>query len=98
MKPETEFEIKPQQRISLGIREIIDNRELLYFFTWRDIKVKYKQTVLGFAWAVIQPIMMVIIFTFFSVSYFVCISVSDCAEFFWYTESLSWMIFSNTAA
>ncbi len=40
-------------------------RELFYFFTWRDIKIKYKQTVLGFLWAVLQPLMMMLIFTFF---------------------------------
>ena len=40
-------------------------RELFYFFTWRDIKVKYKQTILGFLWAVLQPIIMMVIFTFF---------------------------------
>ncbi|MBI1768776.1 MAG: ABC transporter permease [Bacteroidetes bacterium] len=40
-------------------------RELFYFFTWRDIKIKYKQTVLGFLWAILQPLMMMFIFTFF---------------------------------
>lgn len=40
-------------------------RELFYFFTWRDIKIKYKQTVLGFLWAILQPLLMMLIFTFF---------------------------------
>jgi lipopolysaccharide transport system permease protein len=40
-------------------------RELFYFFTWRDIKIKYKQTVLGFAWAILQPLVMMGIFTIF---------------------------------
>lgn len=40
-------------------------RELFYFFTWRDVKVKYKQTVLGFLWAVLQPVLMMVVFTFF---------------------------------
>jgi len=40
-------------------------RELFYFFTWRDVKIKYKQTVLGFLWAILQPLMMMVIFTFF---------------------------------
>ncbi len=95
MKPETEFEIKPQQRISLGIREIIDNRELLYFFTWRDIKVKYKQTVLGFAWAVIQPIMMVIIFTFFFGKTLAVPSDNVPYPIFVFAGLLLWNIFSN---
>ncbi len=40
-------------------------RELFYFFTWRDIKIKYKQTVLGFLWSILQPLLMMVIFTFF---------------------------------
>jgi ABC-type polysaccharide/polyol phosphate export permease len=40
-------------------------RELLYFLTWRDIKVKYKQTAMGAAWAIIQPLFMVIVFAVF---------------------------------
>jgi len=40
-------------------------QELFYFFTWRDIKIKYKQTSLGFLWAILQPLMMMLIFTFF---------------------------------
>jgi lipopolysaccharide transport system permease protein len=46
-------------------KELWRYRELFYFFTWRDIKIKYKQTVLGFLWAVLQPLMMMIIFTLF---------------------------------
>ncbi len=40
---------------SLQARELWQHRELLYFLTWRDIKVRYKQTILGLAWAVLQP-------------------------------------------
>lgn len=46
-------------------KELWRYRELFYFFTWRDVKVKYKQTVLGFLWAVLQPLFMMLIFTFF---------------------------------
>lgn len=60
-----EYEIKPQHKITIGIRELWEYRELFYFFTWRDIKVKYKQTVLGFLWAIIQPLFMAFIFTSF---------------------------------
>ncbi|MBC7694104.1 MAG: ABC transporter permease [Burkholderiales bacterium] len=60
-----EFEIKPQRKFSLGIKELWDYRELFYFFTWRDVKVKYKQTVLGFLWAIIQPLFMTVVFTVF---------------------------------
>jgi lipopolysaccharide transport system permease protein len=46
-------------------QELWRYRELFYFFTWRDIKIKYKQTVLGFLWAILQPLLMMLIFTFF---------------------------------
>lgn len=59
------YEIKPQQKIGLGFGELVTYRELFFFFTWRDIKVKYKQTVLGFAWAILQPLLMMVIFTVF---------------------------------
>ncbi len=58
-----EYEIKPQNRIRLGVRELWEYRELFYFFSLRDIKVKYKQTVLGFLWAVLQPLIMALLFT-----------------------------------
>ncbi len=60
-----EFEIKPQKKLSLGLNELWEYRELFYFFTLRDIKVKYKQTVLGFLWAVLQPLVMALLFSFF---------------------------------
>ncbi len=60
-----EFEIKPRDKVSIGLKELWDYRELFYFFTWRDVKVKYKQTVLGFLWAILQPLFMTIVFTLF---------------------------------
>ncbi|MDI1354072.1 MAG: ABC transporter permease [bacterium] len=60
-----EFEIKPQNKFSFGLKELWEYRELFYFFTLRDIKVKYKQTVLGFLWAVLQPLVMALLFSFF---------------------------------
>lgn len=60
-----EYEIKPQTKLSLGLKELWEYRELFYFFTIRDIKVKYKQTVLGFLWAVLQPLVMALLFSFF---------------------------------
>lgn len=46
-------------------QEFVRYKELFYFFTWRDIRIKYKQTALGFLWAVLQPLFMMIIFTLF---------------------------------
>ena len=60
-----EYEIKAQSRFGLGLKELWEYRELFYFFTLRDIKVKYKQTVLGFLWAVLQPLAMTFLFTYF---------------------------------
>ena len=50
---------------SLGLSEIWAYRELLYFLVWRDVKVRYKQTALGAAWAVLQPLMTMLVFTVF---------------------------------
>jgi lipopolysaccharide transport system permease protein len=55
--------IEPSSRLTLGLRELWDYRELLYFLVWRNIKVRYKQTAIGAAWAIIQPLMTMIIFT-----------------------------------
>src|SRR5437899_10795006 len=60
----TEYEIKSSASL-FNLAELWQYRELFYFFTWRDIKVRYKQTVLGFFWAVLQPLVMMFIFTFF---------------------------------
>jgi lipopolysaccharide transport system permease protein len=58
--------IRPSQGwVSLKLGELWAYRELLYFLTWRDIKVRYKQTVLGAAWAIIQPLMTMMVFSLF---------------------------------
>ncbi len=49
----------------LGLRDLWHYRELLFFFAWRDIKVRYKQTVLGAAWAVLQPLLLMTVFWLF---------------------------------
>lgn len=55
--------ITPPHGLSLRLNELWRYRELFYFFTWRDIKVKYKQTTLGIAWAVLQPLALMVLFT-----------------------------------
>jgi len=58
--------IEPPQRLELvNVRELWQFRELLFFLAWRDVKVRYKQTLLGAAWAVLQPAMMMVVFTVF---------------------------------
>jgi len=55
----------PSAWTAIGFRELWEYRELLYFLTWRDIKVRYKQTALGAAWAIIQPVFMMVVFSLF---------------------------------
>jgi len=58
--------IRPSQGwVAIKFRELWKYRELIYFFVWRDIKVRYKQTVLGAAWAIIQPVCTMIVFSIF---------------------------------
>lgn len=51
--------------VGIKVRELWVYRELLYFLIWRDVKVRYKQTLLGVAWAVIQPFMTMVVFSLF---------------------------------
>jgi lipopolysaccharide transport system permease protein len=51
--------------VPLQLGELWHYRELLYFLTWRDIKIRYKQTVLGAAWAIIQPLLTMVVFSIF---------------------------------
>ena len=51
--------------ISLQLRDLWRYRELVFFLTWRDISVRYKQTVLGAAWAIIQPFFTMLVFSIF---------------------------------
>ena len=51
--------------VPVRLRELWEYREVLYFLVWRDIKVRYRQTVIGAAWAVIQPFMTMIVFAIF---------------------------------
>jgi lipopolysaccharide transport system permease protein len=51
--------------VSLNLGELVRYRELIYFLTWRDIKVRYKQTVLGAGWAILQPFLTMVVFSIF---------------------------------
>lgn len=60
------FRIQPSRGwVMLHLGELWEYRELLYFLTWRDVKVRYKQTVLGAAWAILQPFMTMVVFSVF---------------------------------
>ena len=51
--------------VALRLGEVVAYRELLFFLVWRDLKVRYKQTILGVAWAVLQPLLTMLVFTLF---------------------------------
>ncbi len=59
-----EITIKPKKTISwVDLTELWQYRELLYFFSWRDLKVRYKQTAIGVVWAIFQPFITMVVFT-----------------------------------
>ncbi len=55
----------PKGWFEINLREVWASRELLYFFVWRDLKVRYKQTAIGVGWVVIQPLLTMMVFSFF---------------------------------
>jgi lipopolysaccharide transport system permease protein len=91
------FFIKPEQGlISLGSRELWEYRELLYFLVWRDIKVRYKQTVLGAAWAIIQPVFMMVVFSLFFGRLAKVPSDGIPYPIFVYCALLPWQLFAHS--
>jgi lipopolysaccharide transport system permease protein len=81
---------------SLNLRDLWVYRELIYFLTWRDLKVRYKQTILGAAWAVLQPFMQMVVFTFLfgRLANFEA-QVSVPYPIFSYTGLLPWGLFAK---
>lgn len=90
------FEIRPSSGWRLlDLRELWAYRELIYFLTWRDIKVRYKQTAIGVAWAVLQPLSLMLVFTLF----FARIANPSSGipyPLFAYAALLPWQLFSRT--
>jgi len=90
-------EIRPSRGwSSLNLRDLWKYRELLYFLTWRDIKVRYKQTVLGAAWAVIQPFFTMIVFSIFFGGLAKVPSDGVPYPIFSYVALLPWQLFANS--
>src|SRR6266540_7242334 len=89
--------IEPQQGWRLiDWKEIWAYRDLLYVLTTRDIKVRYKQTVLGFAWAIIQPVMMMVVFSIFFGGLAKMPSDGFPYPIFVYAALLPWTFFANS--
>lgn len=85
----------PKGWIPVNLRELWAYRELLYFLTWRDVKIRYKQTVLGFAWAVIQPLFMMVVFSLFFGTLAKLPSEGIPYPLFSYAALLPWTLFAN---
>lgn len=81
--------------VPINLREIWAYRELLYFLTWRDVKVRYKQTVLGFAWAILQPFLMMIVFSLFFGNLLDVPSEDIPYPLFSYAALLPWTLFAQ---
>ncbi len=82
-------------RLSLGMRGLWAYRELLYFLVWRDVKVRYKQTVLGAAWAILQPLLTALVFTLFFGRLAGIPSEGLPYPLFAYTGLLAWTFFAQ---
>ena len=91
--------IRPAESwVPLNLKQVWEYRELLYFLIWRDVKVRYKQTILGAAWAIIQPLFTMIIFTLFFGRLAGVPSDNIPYPVFVYAGLLLWTFFSNAFA
>jgi len=91
--------IRPSRRWAFpDLGELWEHRELLYFFAWRDIKVRYKQTVLGATWAVIQPLFTMVVFTIFFGNFAKIPSEGLPYSIFSYTALVPWTYFANSVS
>ncbi len=85
----------PSRWTSIDFRELWEYRELLYFLVWRDVKVRYKQTALGAAWAVIQPFFMMVVFSLFFGKLAKIPSDGIPYPVFAFCALLPWQLFAN---
>jgi lipopolysaccharide transport system permease protein len=81
--------------VALNFRELWDYRELLYFLVWRDLQVRYKQTVLGVLWAILQPVMTMIVFSIFFGRLARVPSDGIPYPIFAFTALLPWQLFAH---
>lgn len=96
-KPFTVIETKRGWSL-INTQELIRYRELLYFLVWRDIKVRYRQTILGAVWAIFQPLMYAIIFTIFLGNLARMPSEGIPYSIFVFAGLLPWTFFSNAVS
>ena len=84
----------PARWWEIPLGELWEYRELLYFFVWREIKIRYKQTAIGAAWAVLQPLLTMIVFTLFFGKLAHIPSEGLPYPIFYYSALLPWMYFA----
>ena len=82
----------------MNLREIWDHRELLYFLVWRDLKARYKQTILGILWVILQPLLMTLVFTIFLGKLVQVQTGATPYPLFLYAGLLPWIFFSNAVS
>ena len=85
-------------RLGIDLAELWRYRELLYFLAWRDLKARYKQTVLGVAWAVLRPVMTMVVFTAVFGRMAGIPSQGVPYSIFFYAGLLPWMLFSGAVS
>ena len=91
--------IRPKRTFSWAdLKELWQNQELLYFFTWRDLKIRYKQTLVGIAWAVFQPLTTMAIFTILFGMFAKIPSDNIPYPIFVFAGLLFWQLFSASLA
>jgi len=88
----------PRGWFEMDLREIWQYRELLYFFVWRDLKIRYKQTAIGVAWVVLQPLLTMLIFTLFFGRLAKIPSGGLPYPVFYYAALLPWTYFATSLA
>ncbi len=81
--------------VGINLKELWTHRELLYFLVWRDVKIRYKQTLLGAAWAIIQPLLTMLVFTFIFGKVAKIDSNGIPYPVFAYAALLPWTFFAN---
>jgi homopolymeric O-antigen transport system permease protein len=85
----------PKGWLELDLRELWDFRQLLYFFVWRDLKIRYKQTAIGAAWAVLQPFLTMLVFSLFFGALAKIPSHGLPYPVFYYSALLPWTYFAG---
>jgi lipopolysaccharide transport system permease protein len=85
----------PAGWFELNLRELWESRELLYFFVWRDLKVRYKQTAIGALWAILQPFLTMLVFSLFFGRLAHIPSNGLPHSVFYYSALLAWIYFST---